>query len=74
MIEVDTVESDVDEEPGRGGADEGFEMSPFGEVDQEGFEAYIAWWRYGVGFDNDGGVTVGVTSHGVGFFVEVFFF
>lgn len=70
LIEIDTIEGDIDQEPRGGGADEGFEMSPLGEVDQEGFRTDVTGRRYDMGFD-DGGVAIWFIVNSMGFLIEV---
>lgn len=45
MIEVRSVEGNAEEEPTGCGADEGFQVPPFAEVDEEGVElCFTGWW------------------------------
>ena len=65
MVEIEAVESDVDQEPAGCGPDQLFQMSPLAEVDHECLHLYVlGWWRH-VGFDDRcvsirGGMIVGV--------------
>lgn len=54
LVEVDTVEGNVDKEPRRGRPDEDLEMTPLGEVIDECTElcVFVIGIGSGVGFDN----------------------
>lgn len=52
LIEVSAVEGDVDQEPRRRGTQQVFEVTPFREVDNEGFELLVRARLGQVGLDN----------------------
>ena len=70
LVEIDTVEGDVDEEPAQCSADQLFHMSPLAEVYQERLQLHVSSrWR-NVCFNNRSvsllrGITVRVCVRGV---------
>lgn len=54
LIQIGAVECNIDKEPCRGRADEGLEMSPFREVDEECLEFFVRFWLPQVGLHNAG--------------------
>ena len=74
LIEVEAVESDVDEEPAGCGPNELLQMSPFAKVDHECLHLHVfGWWRH-VCFD-DGCAPVGgveIVRVGIGVHLGLF--
>ena len=71
LIEVEAVESDVDQEPARCGTKQLLQMSPFAKVDHECLQLHVfGWWRH-VCFDDGCSPVRGVEIVGVGIGVHL---